>query len=32
MESRAGYLPGFVTGLFVGAVIFLAVVKLAAAW
>ncbi len=32
MESRAGYLPGFLTGLFVGAVVFLAIVKLAAVW
>jgi hypothetical protein len=32
MESRAGYLPGFITGLLVGTAAFLVIVKLAAAW
>lgn len=32
MESKAGYFPGFIAGLIVGMVAFLAVIKIAAAW
>lgn len=32
METKAGYFPGFVAGLIVGMVIFLAVIKIAAVW
>lgn len=32
METKAGYFPGFVTGLIVGMVVFLAVIKIAAVW